>query len=103
MKTNYPKTLAVAVGVTAFVAFFATFASLAHAAQNDGGDVGMGFVTIGIILFAYFFPTVVANVRKHNHIMAIFCVNLFLGWTFIGWVVALVWACMNTVRSRVTA
>jgi hypothetical protein len=31
MKTHYPKTLAVAVGVTAFVAFFAAFASLAHA------------------------------------------------------------------------
>lgn len=78
-------------------------AGQAHAAQNDGGNAGMGFIWLGLILLCYFFPTVVANVRKHNHVMAIFCTNLFLGWTFIGWVVALVWACMNTVKSRVTA
>lgn len=31
MNTHYPKTLAIAVGVAAFVAFFATFASLSRA------------------------------------------------------------------------
>jgi hypothetical protein len=43
MKTNYPKTLAVAVGVIAFVAFFATFASLsrAHAQQANGDFLDM--------------------------------------------------------------
>jgi hypothetical protein len=37
MNTNYPKTLAVAVGVLAFVAFFATFASLTRAHAGGPG------------------------------------------------------------------
>ncbi|MDD4923947.1 MAG: superinfection immunity protein [Dehalococcoidales bacterium] len=52
---------------------------------------------IGIILFVislavYFLPTIVAVVRKKRNALAIFLLNFFLGWTFIGWVVALVWA-----------
>jgi hypothetical protein len=35
MNTHYPKTLAVAIGVAAFVAFFATFASLSRARAGD--------------------------------------------------------------------
>jgi hypothetical protein len=38
----------------------------------------------------YFLPTIVGrNKRNANAIMML---NIFLGWTFIGWVVALVWA-----------
>jgi len=29
---------------------------------------------------------------NNNNTHAIFVLNLFLGWTFIGWVLALVWA-----------
>lgn len=52
---------------------------------------------IGIIVFIislafYFLPTIVAVIRKKRNTLAIFLLNLFLGWTFIGWVVAIVWA-----------
>lgn len=40
----------------------------------------------------YFVPTVVAFVRGKRNAVSILLTNLFLGWTFIGWVVALVWA-----------
>jgi len=43
----------------------------------------------------YFLPAIVASHRKHKNATAIFLTNLFLGWTFIGWVVALVWAFTN--------
>ena len=48
---------------------------------------------LGILLLAgaYFLPTLSAWSRK-NHTAAIFALNLFLGWTGIGWVVALVMA-----------
>jgi uncharacterized membrane protein YqaE (UPF0057 family) len=48
---------------------------------------------IGIlILFTiYFIPTAVA-LRRDNHGAAIFALNLFLGWTVLGWVAALVMA-----------
>ena len=45
---------------------------------------------IGPIL--YFLPTIGAKLENHKNLGAIFILNLFLGWTFIGWVVALVWA-----------
>jgi hypothetical protein len=37
-------------------------------------------------------PTLAANSNRHRNRAAIGMLNLFLGWTFIGWVVALLWA-----------
>lgn len=44
------------------------------------------------ILVAYFFPAIIAAVRGHHQKNAILILNLLLGWTFLGWVIALVWA-----------
>jgi Superinfection immunity protein len=41
-------------------------------------------------VFTYFIPTYVG--RKKRNFAAIFVLNFFLGWTLVGWVVALVWA-----------
>jgi len=38
-------------------------------------------------------PTIVAANRGHRNTLAIGIANLFFGWTFIGWVLCLVWAC----------
>lgn len=45
----------------------------------------------GVFIFAlYFLPSIIGyNKRNAN---SIFMLNLFLGWTFIGWVVAMIWA-----------
>ena len=43
-----------------------------------------------IILFVYFLPSYVG--RNKKNFGAILVLNLFLGWTVIGWVVSLVWA-----------
>ncbi len=53
-----------------------------------------------LILFAvlvvgaaiYFLPSIVAQKRKHRQQTAITVLNLLLGWTFLGWVAAMVWA-----------
>ena len=39
----------------------------------------------------YFLPSLL-GMKKRNAV-AIFVLNLVAGWTFIGWVVSLVWAC----------
>jgi hypothetical protein len=45
-----------------------------------------------------FLPTIIAAIR-HNHATGrIFLLNLLLGWTGIGWIVALVWACTGEQR-----
>jgi len=49
-----------------------------------------------VILFFYFGPTLAANHLDHRNTSAIFLLNLFLGWTFVGWVGALVWAFMES-------
>ena len=51
-----------------------------------------GFIYIIIILILYFLPTMCASYVKNKNTTSIFILNLFLGWTLIGWVVSLVWA-----------
>ena len=46
----------------------------------------------GLPFVLYFLPSIIALVRSKRDIVAIVLLNLFLGWTVIGWVVALVWA-----------
>jgi predicted small integral membrane protein len=45
-------------------------------------------------LAVYFLPTLVAVSRHKRNALAIFALNLFLGWTLIFWVVAIVWSLM---------
>ncbi|MFH1128777.1 MAG: superinfection immunity protein [Candidatus Omnitrophota bacterium] len=46
-----------------------------------------------VLIFAiYFLPTLIAFLRRHKNSLAIFLLNLFLGWTVLGWVVSLVWS-----------
>jgi len=39
----------------------------------------------------YFIPAILAYTYDHKQKQAILILNLFLGWTFVGWVVALIW------------
>jgi len=54
-----------------------------------------------IILAIYFLPSFVAAGRepKHNSPGGVFVLNLFLGWTLVGWVIALAWASSNTAKT----
>lgn len=45
---------------------------------------------IGIVI--YFLPSFIARAMNHRNFTALFVLNLFLGWTILGWVGALVWA-----------
>ena len=47
---------------------------------------GFGF------LFYYFLPSIIAAARSKRDLVSIFVLNFLLGWTAIGWVIALVWA-----------
>lgn len=40
----------------------------------------------------YFLPTIIAFKRGKRNRGAILALNLFLGWSLLGWVVSLVWA-----------
>lgn len=54
---------------------------------------------VGIVFFfcafLYLIPTLIAAGRQHNNQLAIFMLNLLGGWTVLGWIVAVVWACTD--------
>ena len=59
------------------------------------GKIGaIELIVLLIISSLYFIPTIIAFSRKRNNRTAIFILNLFLGWTFVGWIASLVWACV---------
>jgi len=55
-------------------------------------------LVVGIALFLYFIPTIIAFNRSHIHSerWMVFLINLFFGWSILGWVASLVIACANT-------
>ena len=70
-----------------------------------------GFILILSILFfssvwlfiglaIYFVPVIVAYIRKHNNIIPITIMTIFIGWTFIGWLAALLWALNSDVQEE---
>lgn len=53
------------------------------------------FPLFGLPFLMYFLPSIIALARSKRDLLAIFLLNFFLGWSVIGWIVALVWAAKN--------
>jgi ABC-type transport system involved in cytochrome c biogenesis permease component len=55
-----------------------------------------GSSALGVIIFilaiAYFIPFIIALLKRKSNTIAIFFLNLLVGWTFIGWVIAFIWS-----------
>jgi len=45
-----------------------------------------------VMVLFYFMPALNARSRKHPSYAAIFFVNLLLGWTLLGWLIAIMWS-----------
>ncbi len=58
-------------------------------------DLVIALLVLVIFFLLYFIPTIVASSYNRKNKVAIFVLNLLLGWTFFGWVGALVWAFMK--------
>ena len=65
---------------------------LASSSNGGGAAEIAGVIAIGI----YFLPTIVAVARKVTNQGSVAVINFFLGWTLIGWVVALAMACRTS-------
>ena len=55
-----------------------------------------------VALAIYFIPLIVAKIRRHDNIVAIAILNIVLGWTFLGWLAALLWSLNSDVESSET-
>ena len=54
-----------------------------------------------VSLFLYFLPSYLA--RNNANFTAILILNILAGWTFIGWIIALVWALSPGRQQQVAA
>ncbi len=52
--------------------------------------------TLLVLTLLYFLPAIVGHNKRDA--AGIFVLNLLLGWTIIGWVIAMVWACSSAPR-----
>lgn len=92
------------IGAVAVIALAMCLAAALSA--KAGFAQGVAGVVLLVVMLAcgltvYFVPMIVAHTRGHRNRLAIGVLNLFLGWTFVGWVIALVWACTsNTAREN---
>jgi hypothetical protein len=56
-------------------------------------DERLFYLLLGILAAGiYFMPSFFAWIARKRNTLAIFALNLFLGWTFVGWVLALAWS-----------
>ncbi len=58
-----------------------------------GHTLAVALVVVGLLV--YFLPSIVARARNHKNRIAIIALNLLTGWTFVGWVISIVWALKN--------
>jgi hypothetical protein len=56
-------------------------------------------LSVSMIFFGiYFLPAIIAGNREHNNFWPILVLNFLLGYTFIGWVFALIWSMTDNVK-----
>jgi hypothetical protein len=57
---------------------------------RSGWSAAMHFVLFLVLM--YWLPTIIAIARQAPSALGIAVFNFFLGWTVIGWIMALVWS-----------
>ena len=88
--------------MAAMVQTYAVLTGMAWAADKGAASPSavapMVFAAV-FVLALYFTPAIIGFSRKKDNKSSILLLNLFLGWSLIGWVVALIWA---TSKDKVT-
>jgi hypothetical protein len=67
-------------------------------AMAVGGVVWILLTVLGLVF--YFLPTIIAIVREHPNVAPIVVINVLLGWTLVGYAVALAWAFLAIDRDK---
>jgi Superinfection immunity protein len=65
-------------------------------ASSSGGGAAPALLVVIVGIGLYFLPTIIAVARKVTNQGSVLVINFFLGWTFVGWVVALAMACRTS-------
>jgi hypothetical protein len=68
------------------------------AAGSGGAGGAVAFASL-FVLGLYLIPTIVAVIRKVPNMGSVIVINLLLGWTLVGWVVALAMAARSQTQA----
>lgn len=52
----------------------------------------VGLLLLCLLLVLYFVPAAIAYARDHRNFAGVLLLNIFLGWTLVGYVMALIWS-----------
>lgn len=52
----------------------------------------LGCVGLGIGLFIYLMPAIIGVLRNHRNMVLVILLNVFLGWTLVGWIATLIFS-----------
>jgi hypothetical protein len=89
------KIILLALAILFLLSFAACYASpfqMPHMPYMGWFSGPFAFVGWLVGLALYFLPTIIALIRKKSNLVVILLINIFLGWTLVGWIVALVFA-----------
>jgi uncharacterized membrane protein len=65
---------------------------LPHTANNSWFYGPFSIVMWIFMAAIYFMPTIIAIARRRSNLVLVLMINAFLGWTLVGWVIALILA-----------
>jgi hypothetical protein len=68
------------------------FICIAHQGVFMGGKVAVQAIGAALALALYFLPAIIADRRKRRDLLTLALFNACLGWTVLGWVLALYWS-----------
>ena len=72
---------------------------LASTSPVSGGSGATTIVFIAFLMITlYLLPSIIALIKR-NHRTKVILFNIFLGWTFIMWIISLVWACKRDEKT----
>jgi cell division protein FtsW (lipid II flippase) len=63
--------------------------------MNYNTEILIAVILLILVGIVYFFPSLIVNAYHPEHEKEIKKLNLFFGWTIIGWILALVWAIID--------
>jgi hypothetical protein len=58
----------------------------------------MEYLILPIIVSLYLLPTIIAAIRRHKNQAPIAIINIIFGWTFLGWIIALIWSATDNTE-----
>lgn len=62
---------------------------------------GMGALLLPLAVLCYCLPILIASLRGAARTGGLILFNLLLGWTVVGWFVALIWSCTAETKQQV--